>query len=400
MIDVSVKIKLDFPRIQTKLTSDEISRLNVALQEAQTLSMGPYLQEFENDFSKYLSVKHAFGVSNASSALEIATMLSGVVQGDEVIVPAHTFTASALPFLRLKAKIVFADIDPKTFVMDISDIRKKITPRTKAIVVVHLYGLPVQMDELMKMSLEHGLIIIEDCAQAPGANWQGKKVGTFGDFGCFSFHGQKNITTLGEGGMIVTNNDNYAETILGLRKIGQRPFVNQQKYWQPAMSNIVEAAPGLIPYNFALGEIQAKAGTILLERLDKINEKRRASFEKIVSGLSSHGELRFQAQSQNSVSAMHLLPARFCTSNSGKTRDDLIDMLYNEYGIKCAVQYCPLYRYELFQKNGYFDTGTCPESNAFFDSMISFPFGTDLSDDDIDYLISSADEALNKLQEN
>jgi len=395
---MDIQIKLDFPKIQTRLTENEIAELSFAIHRSQILSMGPYLQEFEDSFAKYLSVKYAFGVSNASSALELAAMLCCVGKDDEVIVPAHTFAASAIPFLRLKTNLVFADIDPHTFVMSVDDVKKKITGHTRAIVVVHLYGLPVDMGEIMALAAEHGLSVIEDCAQSPGAEWHGKKVGTFGDFGCFSFHGQKNITTLGEGGMIVTNQGDYADKILGLRKIGQRPYVNQAKYWQPAMSNVVEAEPGRIPYNFALGEIQAKAGTLLLKRLDAINERRRALYDRIVSGLQMHSELTFQKQPQNSLSAMHLLPARLDALASGKTRDDLIEMLYNEYGIKCVVQYCPLYRYDLFNKNGYFDTGTCPESNRFFDTMISFPFGSDLSYTDVDYLISSTDAALCRLK--
>ena len=390
--------KLDFPSIQTRMNGDELSELCVAIEQATTLSMGPYLREFETAFAEFLSIKHCFGVCNASCALELAAMLCGVGEGDEVIVPAHTFTASALPFLRLNAKVVFADIDPRTFVMDIVDVKRKMTSRTRVVVAVHLYGLPVDMDALINLARGQDLMVIEDCAQSPGAEWNGRKTGTFGDFGCFSFHGQKNLTTLGEGGMIVTNRDDYAEKILGLRKIGQRPFVNQSRYWLPAMSNIVEAAPGLVPYNFALGEIQAKAGTIVLRRLEEINRRRRENFVKITVALYHHKELRFQESPPNALSAMHLLPARFTMTSSGKTRDDLIEMLYNDYRIKCVVQYYPLYRYELFRKHGYADDGSCPETNRFFDSMISFPFGTDCTDDDVDYLISSTDAAICRLK--
>jgi perosamine synthetase len=386
-------LRLDFPSIQTRLTDDEIDRLALAIRDADVLSMGPYLRKFEQQFAEYLGVKHAFGVSNASCALELAAMISGVGEGDEVILPAHTFTATALPFMRLKAKLVFADIDPHTFVMDVEDVRKKMTSKTKVIVPVHLYGLPVRMDALMELARENRLTVIEDCAQSPGAVFQGKKTGTFGEFGCFSFHGQKNITTLGEGGMIVTNSDESAEKILGLRKIGQRPFVNQEKYWLPAMTNVVEALPGRLPYNFALGEIQAFAGTLLLERLDAINAIRRLHARKIVSALSEHTQLSFQRIPDDCRSAVHLLPARF-EETGGATRDDLIELLYDEYGIKCVIQYCPLYRYELFRNNGYFDDGSCPETNRFFDSMISFPFGSDLDDHDIEYLINSINTAL------
>lgn len=394
---MSVPLKLDFPAIQTHLTHEEIDELSRAIKNAKTLSMGPYLQEFENEFAKYLGVKYAFGVSNASSALELAGMILDFQDGDEVILPAHTFTATALPFLRKKIKIVFADIDPNTFVMDINDVERKITHKTKAVVPVHLYGLPVQMDDLMTIARKNDLAVVEDCAQSPGAEFNGVKTGRFGDFGCFSFHGQKNITTLGEGGMIVTSNDEYAEKILGLRKIGQRPYQNKEKYWLPAMSNVIEAVPGEIPFNFALGEISAFAGHLLLKRLDEINRIRREFYHFIVSSLSHHRELIFQKIPENCQPACHLLPARFDGSAFGKNRDHLIELLYTEYGVKCVVQYYPLYRYELFQRHGYTEAA-CPETDRFFDNMLSFPFGTDLTESEVNYLIDSIDAAIVKLK--
>ncbi|RPH90426.1 MAG: DegT/DnrJ/EryC1/StrS family aminotransferase [Calditrichaeota bacterium] len=388
---------LDFPAIQTRLTPVEIQQLAEAIAGAKTLTMGPYLKEFETRFAEYVNVKHAFGVANATAALDLTAMILDIEPNEEVILPAHTFTATALPFMRKKCRLVFADINPATFVMDVADVKRKITPKTRVIIPVHLYGLPVQMGELMSLARDYGLYVVEDCAQAPGALCDGRAVGTFGDFGCFSFHSQKNITTLGEGGMITTHNDDYAEKILGLRKIGQRPFIHQEKYWLPAMSNVIEAVSGVIPHNYALGEIQAFAGTLLLKRLAPQLEKRLAMQKQITKGLLHHPELKFQQIPMNCRSALHLLPACFDGSAFGKTRDDLIELLYQKYRIKCVVQYYPLYRYDLFRKNGY-DRAECPNTDAFFDNMISFPFGTDLTDDDILYLTQSVDAAMNTLK--
>lgn len=390
-------IKIDFPAIQTRLKDAEIASVAQAIHDAKTLTMGPYLKEFEDNFARYIGTSHAFGVNNCTAALELAAILSGVGEGDEVILPAHTFTATALPFLRRKAKLVFADIDPETLVMDVVAARAKVTPRTRVIVPVHLYGLPVQMDALMDLAQEHDLFVVEDCAQSPGAEFSGKKVGSFGDLGCFSFHGQKNITTLGEGGMVVTDNNGFREKILGLRKIGARPFAHQEKYWKPAMSNIVEAIPGELPYNFALPEISAFAGNLILKRIDGINAGRRAAMRRIVAGLKGFPELVFQTIPQNCKSACHLLPARYDGSKFGKHRDDLIEELCSKHGIKCVVQYYPLYRYELFQKNGYGER-TCPKSDDFFDSMLSFPFWSDMSDSDIECIIGSTRAALERLR--
>lgn len=392
-----MELKIDFPAIQTKLTDNEIDLISKAIKEAKTLTMGPYLKEFEDNFARYIGVQYAFGLNNCTAALELAAMISGVKENDEVILPAHTFTATALPFMRRKAKLVFADIDPETFVMDVEDAKTKITDKTRVIVPVHLYGLPVQMDELMSIAQHYNLMVVEDCAQAPGAEFNGKKVGSFGHFGCFSFHSQKNITTLGEGGMIVTNDENFSEQILGLRKIGQRPFKDQTKYWKPAMSNIVEAIEGELPYNFALAEMQAFAGNLLLKRIDDIRERRRTYMNRIVTSLDEYSELIFQKIPPNCRSSHHLLPARYNGTDYGTTRDDLIEVLYEQYGIKCVVQYYPLYRYELFQKNGC-SKRICPRSDDFFDNMVSFPFWSDMSEDDLAYLIASIKEALSFLR--
>ncbi len=392
-----MELKMDFPAIQTRITEDEAKKISEAILNAKSLSMGPYLKEFEDNFATFIGTKYASGVSNATAALDLAAIISGIKEGEEVIIPAHTFTASALPFLRRKAKIIFCDIDPETLVMDIDDVASKITSQTRAIVAVHLYGLPAEMDKIMELARKHDLFVIEDCAQSPGAEYKGQKVGTFGHCGCFSFHGQKNITTLGEGGMLTLNDDSLYEQVLGLRKIGSRPFKNQEKYWKPAMSNVVEAIPGELPYNFALGEIQAFAGNLLLKRIDQINGNRKKYYKTITESLKDYPELVFQKIPDDRESAFHLLPARYVGENNGTNRDDLIEILYSDYGIKCVVQYVPLYRYELFNKNGYTEW-TCPESDRFFDTMISFPFKTVMSNEELDYLINSIKSAISTLR--
>ena len=393
------ELRLDFPGVQTRLNDSEIAQIVEAIKSAKTYSMGPELKKFEDEFSTYHHSQHCFGLNNATSALELSAILSGVMPGDEVLLPAHTFAASALPFLRRKAKLVFVDIEPNTFLMDINDLKKKITSRSRAIVGVHLYGLPVDLDPLIELAQSHGLFVVEDCAQSPGATYKGKKVGTFGDVACFSFHGQKNITTLGEGGMLVTKHDKFVEPILGFRKIGARPFKNQEQYWIPAMSNIVESIPGELPYNFALGEIAALAGRLLFARLDQINESRRKQYNQITSALANFPELTFQQIPEGRTSAHHLLPAKFQSTVAGKSRNDLIALLFQKYGIKSVVQYYPLYNYELFNRHGYCkENASCPQTDHFFDNMISFPFASHMSSDQLGYLVNSVASALTELR--
>jgi dTDP-4-amino-4,6-dideoxygalactose transaminase len=389
------KIKIDFPAIQTLHTKEEAHQISEAILNANTLTQGAYLNDFENNFKKFLGVKFAFGVNSATSALEIAALLSGCQEEDEILLPAHTFTATALPFLRTKAKIIFVDIEMDTFNMDLDDFESKITPKSKVVVPVHIYGVPLDMNRLMNIANKYNLFVIEDCAQAPGAMINNQKVGTFGDIGCFSFHGQKNITTLGEGGMIVTNNSDFSNKIPSLIKIGSSPFKNQNKYWIPAMSNIIETIPGKLPNNFKMSEINAFAGNLILKRYSEIIKQRKSYFEKITSELSHFSELKFQHIKDGIQPAYHLIPAFFDGASINKTNDDLINDLFENYGIKTVVQYYPLYRYELFKNNGYNNSNSlCPNTELFFNNMISFPFKSEMSNDELNYLINSIEKTL------
>jgi len=391
----SQKLKIDFPGVQTRLLPREEKVVMDCIHNAKVLSMGPRLAELESNFAKYIGVKYAVGVSSCTAALELVAMLINIGPGDEVIVPAHTFTATALPFLRAKSRLIFADIDENTFVLSAEDVKHKLSKNTKVIVPVHLYGIMAPMREICEIAAEKNITIIEDVAQAPGASIDGKKAGSWGDFACFSFHSQKNITALGEGGMIVTNDKNSYEKLLGLRKIGSRPYKKQKKYWRPAMSNIVEDVPCKIPYNFALAEPNAAAANCILARIDAINKTRFRQAKLIIDALSNFPELEFQRIPKGYKHVYHLLVARYRAEHSD--RNDLIDILYAKYRIKCVVQYNPLYNYELFQRNGYC-AKTCPKSDLFFDNMISFPFWSDMPPEDIDYLTTSIQKAIGYLR--
>jgi dTDP-4-amino-4,6-dideoxygalactose transaminase len=212
--------------------------------------------------------------------------------GDEVIIPAYTFCATAIPFGMTGARIVWADMHPGTWVMDPADVEKKITPRTKAIVAVHLLGMPVDMPAIMRIAQAHGLRVVEDCAQAPGAAINGQKVGTFGDFGCFSFHGAKNLTTLGEGGMLSVRSDEDAALVPGLRHNGVRPFPpDRHRYWVPAMTNVGMDLPDVWPNNFCIGEAQCALGSAALKNLDAINDTLIAQAVRLRAALADVPEL-------------------------------------------------------------------------------------------------------------
>lgn len=376
----------------------EIAAVVDAMKNADPLTQGKHLAQFESDFSQYNGSPFSFALTNCTNALDIAAILTGLKEVDEVIIPAHTFCATAIPFARTKAQIRWADIDPDTRVISAESIEKNISKTTKVIVVVHLYGLMADMDPIMAIARKKNLLVVEDCAQAIGSEYKGKKAGSTGDFGTFSFHCQKNLTTLGEGGMLTVKSEEYAKKIPGLRHNGVRPYANEREdYWIPAMSNVDLDIDGVIPYNFCLNEIQCALGSAILKRLDDMNSLRIKRAKIFKDALKEFTELTFQYISSNHKHTYHLLSAKYDGKKFGKTRDDFIRMMAYEYKIKVIVQYYPLYRYPLFQKIG-FGKANCPHTDNFFESMVSFPFHIWMSDEHFNYMIDSTIKTLKRLR--
>ena len=336
-------------------TEEDIQAVVEAMRHADPLTQGPRLREFEERFSEYHGGVPAFGVAFCAAALELAATLARVGPGDEVIIPAHTYCATAIPFARAGAKIVWADIDPDTRVVSAETIAPRVTPKTKVVVVVHLYGLAAPMDDIMRLSEEKGFLVVEDCAQAIGASYNGHKVGAIGHFGCFSFHGQKNISTLGEGGMLTVRSSETAQLVPGLRQNGHRPYPGKRdRYWLPAMVDTDFDIEGVWPFKYAIGEIQCALGVNLLKRLDQISKQRVRQAQRIVEALEGYPELSFQSIPTGSTHVYHLLSARYDGKEYAKTRDDLIDLLAFKYRIQAIVQYYPLNRYpDLFGDCGH-----------------------------------------------
>lgn len=392
-----MKYKIDWSGRAHDYNAEEIQTIIDVATGADPLTQGKHLVEFENSVKKYIGIEHAFGLTSAASALELIAVLSKLGPGDEVIIPSHTYCASAIPFGRTGAKIVWADIDPDTFVISPKDIQKKITNKTKMVVVVHLYGLASNMDQIVKICETNNLQLVEDCAQALGAQFQGKKVGSFGDYACFSFHGQKNITTLGEGGILIVKDLKKALMVNGLRHNGHAPYGERTHYWKPAMGNIDLDMEGVWPFNFSMTEVQAALGEKLMKRLDSLNDKRRERAKKFINEMNDFPELVFQRSPNELQNSYHLLPARYDGKKYYKTNHNLIELLSEKYKIKAIVQYYPLNRYPLFEKMGFGDAD-CPNTDLFFDNMVSFPFHEWMNDDDFNYLVSSVKSSLNELR--
>jgi dTDP-4-amino-4,6-dideoxygalactose transaminase len=391
-----MQFKIKFSGKSHNYTEEEIETVVQAMKDAEPYTQGKYQKEFEKKFCEYIGTSHAFAVNNATSALEMTAQLCRFKSGDEVIIPSHTFTSSAYPFAKKGARIVWVDIDLKTRVVTAETIEKKISPHTKAIVVVHLYGYAADMPSIMSLAKKRNLLVIEDAAQSMGTDIDGKKSGAFGDFGIFSLHSHKNITTLGEGGMMVIKEKKYADIIPMLRHNGHCDFsFDREDYWIPAMGNVdfpVLNDKILWPNNYCLGEIECALGTKLLDRLDELNSQKRERAICFIDALKDYPELEFH-RVDTTRHNYHLLVARM---TNGK-RDKFIRKMAHEKGIQCVVQYYPLNRYPLYQKIG-FGEADCPNTDNFFDNMVSFPFHHWLSDSDLSYILNSTIEVLDFLK--
>ena len=392
--------KVSFPARQHGYTGEEIEAVVEVMRNAECQTQGRYLKQFETDFKIFFGANHAFAVNNCTNALKIAARLCRFQPGDEVIIPAYTFCATAIPFGMVGAKIVWADIDRETWVIDPGDIKRKITAKTRAIVVVHLLGMPADMPVIMEIAEKHSLRVIEDCAQSMGAQINGKYTGTFGDFACFSFHGAKGMTTLGEGGMLIVRDDKDAELVSGLRHNGVRAFAGDRKrYWIPAMSDVDVDIDGVWPDNFCMGEAQCALGSVMLGSVHKNNNKLIEQGMKIKEQLAGIPEITFSRIPDGCRHVFHQCVMHFDGSAFGKNRDDLLDILTDEYKIRAIVQYYPLYRYPLFKKlgaGGY----DCPVLENWWDNAFSFPWWCGMPEETIEYLTASVKEAIKLLKSN
>jgi dTDP-4-amino-4,6-dideoxygalactose transaminase len=395
----STRTTIEMPAVQTRLNEAEEQALLRVLREGNTLATGPEGEAFEAEWTEFTGCADSVAVCSCSAALELSAVLSGLGPGDEVIVPAHTFVSSVVPYARTGATLRWADIDPDTRLVTAKTIEPLITPKTKVAVVVHLYGLAADMDPIMALAKEHGLMVVEDCAQAPGARYHGRRVGAIGDFGCFSFHTHKNITTLGEGGMLTMRDKDNAVRARRLRWMGNWSFEGERdRYWVPAMGNLVEPLPGRWPYNFCMGEPNCAVGRLLMKRLDQINAQRQRQADRFMRALGGCPELSFQTIPNGCEHVYHLMSARYDGQPLRKHRDDLIGLLFDTYRVKCIVQYWPLNRTELFGNLGFAEADV-PETDRFFDNMISFPWWSDMPDDRIDDMANRTRSAIEELRQ-
>lgn len=249
-----------YPVYRPSLLGNEKKYLNECIDTSWISSKGHFVNDFENAFKEYIGAKYATGVCNGTVAIQVAIKALGLTNEDEVICPTFTYIASANPITETGAKVVFVDSLADSWQMDPEDIERKITSKTKVIMVVHLYGHPCDMDRIMRLAQKHNLYVVEDCAEAIGSEYDNRKVGSFGDIACFSFFGNKTITC-GEGGMVLTNSEYLHERIC---KIKGQGLAKYREYWHDTLG-----------FNYRMTNIQAAIGLAQFEQIDKFIDKKR-----------------------------------------------------------------------------------------------------------------------------
>lgn len=396
-MDDGVKLKVAYSFFGSIYDEDEEQMALQAMRQ-DTLTMGPQVQAFQNEFAQMHQVKHAFATTNCTTAMHVATQVFDIKPGDEVIVTPNTFIATSLVILKEGATPVYADIDPRTFNIDPKEIEKKVTGKTKAIYVVHYGGLMCDMDPIMEIARKHGLYVLEDCAHASGAGYKGRKAGSVGDVGCFSFHSLKNMTTCGEGGMITTNNSDFVDAIEKLRCMNLDNWPNQTDYWIPSHFNVVDVK-GHWGCNYRMNEIQAAVGRAQLRKLDMLCEKRREIAHKITDGIKGiPGVTPVFEPGDDYYHVYHLYTLCIEEEELGASRDDFMRVLYKEEGVQGILHYQPTYHFTGLQKMGY-KQDLCPLAEKFFYRReLNLPIYPRMTEQEIEDTINGIKNAAEKVR--
>lgn len=340
------------------------------------LTTGPKVQEFEQCVADYVGAKYAVAVANGTAALHAACYAAGISNGDEVITSPITFVASANCILYCGATPVFADINAETYNINPKEIKKKITPRTKAIIPVHFTGQPCEMDEIREIALEHNLIVIEDAAHALGADYKGKRIGSISDMTVFSFHPVKHITT-GEGGMIVTDNKELYERLLLFRSHGitRNPssMTSYDGAWYYQQIDL--------GFNYRITDLQCALGYSQMKKLDSFILRRREIAEKYNKAFKNIKGIKIPMQADGCNNSWHLYVIRVLHKDRGQVFDGLM-----KKNIGVNVHYIPVYTHPYYRENGYEDT-VCPCAEQAYARFISLPIFAKLTDEEQNYII-------------
>lgn len=323
------------------------------------------VSKLEEEVARYCGTKYGISVASGTDALILSLVAMGIKEGDEVITSPFTFIATTEAIAKVRATPVFADIDPDTFNIDVKQIEKKITKKTRMILPVHLYGQSCDMDPILKIAKKYNLKVVEDCAQSIGAEYKGKKVASFGDAGCFSFYPTKNLGAYGDGGMIVTNNQELTEMLRAIRVHGEK-----KKYY-----HFIDG------YNSRLDEVQAAILRIKLKYLDKWTMERNKNAEvyrKLLQPIAQKIQVPVVPEYNRHVYYLYTLKAN-------EKRDELLEYLKSNQIGSCVYYPVPLHMQEVYKDLGY-QKGGLPVSEDSCEKLISIPMYPELDDKSIEYV--------------
>jgi len=350
--------------------------------------------QFEKDYARYSGAKYARVVSNGTAALFLSMVGIDIKPGDRVLTTPITWIATAAAPSKLGAEVDFVDIDPDTYNMDPNQLEDKITDNTKAVIPVHLYGQPCDMDPIMEISNRHNISVVEDACHAIGAEHKGKAVGTIGRTGCFSFHEQKNISTLGEGGIVLTDDAEVFERISLYRshctrvhgnstkycKLDEEKFPIGKKFWWQDFDDT--------GYNFRMTDIQAAVGIEQLKKIDILNQRRIDNAGYLTEGLKDVVGLKLPAVIDDVKHVYHLYPVMIEPKEFGMTKEDFIYDMLNKYGIKIGFHYIPVHLSTAFKDRG-FKKGQFPNAEKLGAQLVTLPINPRMTKEALEYLVNS-----------
>jgi perosamine synthetase len=360
------------------LDGNEKKYLLECIESGWISSEGPFVRKFESEFAAKVGRRHGIAVCNGTAALDAAIDALNIGPGDEVIMPAFTIISCIGQIVRVGATPVLVDSDPVTWNMDVRQIESKITPRTKAIMVVHTYGLPVDMDPVMDIARRHGLKLIEDAAEMHGQTYRGRPCGSFGDISTFSFYPNKHVTT-GEGGMILVDDAALAEECRSLRNLcfqPQKRFVHERLGWNLRMTNL-----------------QAALGLAQLERLDEFVARKRHMGERYTAALASLPGVDIPLPRTDYARNIYWVFGLVMDDSKGIDAEDAMRRLGAE-GVGTRPFFCPMHQQPVLRRMGLFGDDSHPVSEHLYRQGFYIPSGMALSDTDMDRVVEAVWKVL------
>jgi len=382
LIDIAFLPELkSIPLSSPDITPKEVETINQVLS-TPFLSIGPKIQEFEQKIADFVGTKYAIAVNSGTSGLHLLIRSLEIKDGDEVITTPFSFIASANCILFERAKPVFVDIDKDTLCIDASKIEEKITPKTKAILPVHIFGHPCQMDKIMEIAKKHNLAVIEDACEAIGSEYQGKMVGSFGDCGVFAFYPNKQITTA-EGGMIVTNSEKIAQLCRSMRNQGRDEGDSWFSYTR-------------LGYNYRMSELSAALGTVQMERIGEILKKRSEVANMYNEKISTIDGVKIPYIGSDATISWFIYFIRLDEKRfSRQDRDKIIELL-KQKGIKCRDYFPPIHLEPFYVEMFGSQEGKFPITERVSNLTIALPFYNNLTEMQIDYICDNLRFIINK----